>query len=695
VSEKKTLLLEILTEEIPSRFVPGALRQLEENGARILQENRLGYEKIISFGTPRRLVFLASGVDQRQKPAVERKKGPSCQAAFSSDGSPNKAALGFARGQGLQVEDLVVEKVGEVPYLFAVKEIPGEYALDILPSLMKKLISSLSFPKNMYWTSERIRFARPIRGIVCLFGEDIVPFSFAGVTANNETVGHRFLAPGPWMITSADNYLEVMDRGKVMADHRQRELFIRQSLEEAAASLGGKVLMDEGLLQEVNFLVESPAIITGSFPEEYLALPRQVPVTVMQVHQKYFAVEDKDGKLLPNFIAVVNGKYNNMELIKAGNEKVLRARLKDARFFYDEDRRRPLVDFVEKLESIVYQGGMGTMLEKTERMKRIARHIMDITGTMEDEEVVLRAVHLAKADLVTQMVREFPELQGVMGKTYALEDGESPAVAEAIFEHYLPRFAGDSLPATRAGILVALSDKFDHLVSCFAAGIRPSGSQDPYALRRAGLGIVQIIIEKKLSFSLPLLVQFLLNALEEQGVAVDNGEKLKEDVLSFLELRLRHYLQERSFSYDIIEAVLGANKDDFLAICKKAEFLTEKRQSKELAEAAAAYQRVANLACKAEGAPLVQEKLLEEPEELALWQKARQVEGTIAGFGRGGDFTSLLQLLAALKAPIDNFFDKVMVMAEDEKIRGNRLALLRYLQKLFLSLADLGKLMPE
>ena len=553
-------ILEIGTEEIPARFLPEALEQFRDQALELLTSNRLAFEEVRTLATPRRLVLHITDLAGLQEGWEERKKGPSKDAAFDAEGKPTRAALGFAEKHGLSIDQLKLERSGKKEYLVAVQEIPGKKTPELLGELLPSLIKSIVFPKNMIWEQSKVKFARPIRWILCLYGEELVDFSYAGLTSGRETRGHRFLNPGPFVVNSPAHYFTCLEEAGVVLDHKKRELMIRDKVERAARSLGGVARLDAGLLQEVTFLVESPEAISCSFPQSYLDLPREVLVTTMQSHQRYFPVEDAKGAILPFFIAVSNNCAAPLNNIRRGNEKVLKARLADARFFYDEDVKIPLEERAAELKNILFQENLGTLYEKTERLQDLTRFLIEKIPNLNEEErkASLRAAFLAKADLTTNMVGEFPELQGIMGREYALKSGETRKTATAIYEHYLPRFAGDEFPSTTPGVMVALADKMDHLAGCFAVGIRPSGSQDPYALRRQALGILSIFIQHKLSFSFEDLIRQALLLLQNKLAHLNEEEigKLTDEIRRFAWQRLRYLFQEEGIDYDIIEAVV-------------------------------------------------------------------------------------------------------------------------------------------
>lgn len=690
----RDLLLEIGCEEIPARFMPGGLKLLQETAGKLLRENRLIYGEIFTYGSPRRLVLLVKDLAKNQTQQEEKIKGPSKEAAFDQSGNPTKAALGFAGRLGLKVEELQIEKKGKKEYLVALRRITGKKTEDVLKVLLPELMKGLAFPKNMFWEESRIKFARPIRWILCLYGSAEVAFSYGGLHSGRETRGHRFLAPAPVTVRDPAHYFASMQDSAVVLDQEKRKELIENSVQSAAADCKLRAYIDPSLLEEVNYLVENPESLLCSFPEKYLQLPREVLVTTMQHHQRYFPVEDLDGRLSPFFIAVSNNSAASKANVRGGYERVLKARLADAQFFYEDDLKTPLEQQVEKLQSILFQEELGTVYEKTERLQALVEFLGNRLGlNRADREAALRAAYLAKADLVTNMVGEFPELQGVMGREYALQSGEREDVAEAIYEHYLPRFAGDRLPLSKAGALLALADKADHLAGCFALGIRPTGSQDPYALRRQSLGMLQILLEHGFSLPLTELVRRALELYRKRETLRElDLEDLVAQIRDFSLQRLRHLFGERGMDYDLVEAVLSSSLEEIAPLWKRVSFLQANRGSEDLSLAAAAFTRAANLARQAQAGGVVEEKLFLEEEEKMLFERYTGAKERVKSAVEEDDLKRALAELAGLKEPLDLFFDQVLVMVDDDRIRSNRLALLLQIKELFQGLADFSKI---
>lgn len=687
------LLLEIGTEEIPASFMPAAMKQLQDMCGKFLGEERLAYESIHTFATPRRLILLVKKLEERQRDLEEKKRGPTSEIAYDEKGNPTKAALGFARKLGITVEELQLEKTEKGEYLVALHKITGRPAINLLPKILPDLLKSISFPKSMYWEKSKVRFARPIRWLLCLYGSQPVQFTYAGLAAGRQTRGHRFLKPGPLDVADTGNYFSIMEEASVVVDPARRSNLIAEGVRAAALEGGGTACVQEELLQEVTFLVENPQPVFCSFPASYLDLPREVLVTTMQSHQRYFPVENSRGSLLPHFVAVSNNPSASLENVRGGNERVLKARLADARFFYGEDLKTTLEEKTDKLKHILFQEELGTVYEKTQRLLNLTDFLAGRIGAIGEKEKkeALRAAYLCKADLGTLMVGEFPELQGVMGKEYALRSGESAGVAEAIAEHYRPRFAGDGLPGSKAGALVALADKMDHLSGCFAVGIRPSGSQDPYALRRHSLGLLQILLEHSVEVPVDELVERALSLLKERLKDLQEQE-VKKQILEFFRGRLRFYFQESEIDYDIIDAVLATTLNEISFLWQKVHFLQKSRTGNDLQNITIAYSRAANLSYQGEPDYPVQENLLQEEKEKELYSKYLETKEKVDAALVEKDLHRCFSALVELKEPLDHFFDNVLVMVDEQEKRLNRLALLREVQKLYLEFADFSRI---
>ncbi|MGI6036689.1 MAG: glycine--tRNA ligase subunit beta [Limnochordia bacterium] len=679
---KQDLLFEIGLEELPARMVDSGMANLKAKGEELLAEYRLDHGEIMVWGTPRRLTLYVRDVACRQADLVEEAKGPAKKIAFDEEGRPTKAAIGFAKGHGIPLEDLEVRSLPQGEYVFAQIKKAGLPAIDVLPQFCTRLIDSLSFPKNMRWGSYDYRFARPIRWLVGLFGDQLIPFSVAGVDSGRTTRGHRFIHPQPVELTRPDEYLEVLERAGVLVDPQLRRERIKQQIEEAAQEAGGQVLLDEDLLAEVTNLVEYPRAIWGEFDASYLSLPREVLITPMREHQRYFPVLDGQGRLLNRFITVANGQGDRQK-VRQGNEKVLAARLADAQFFWETDQRLPLADYVERLDQIVFQEELGTVYDKVQRVQSLVDKLAaELKVGQETKGIAIRGAYLAKADLVTNMVGEFPELQGVMGREYALRSGESPEVAQVVYEHYLPRWSGDRLPESTPGAIVSIADKLDTIVGCFAIGLLPTGSQDPYALRRQALGIINIMLEQSLDVSLPSLIK-----LAAAGYDRTIEASSVEEVHRFFMGRLRGILSERGVRYDVIDSVIAVEQEHLPQIIARTEAIQQVLSAPEFEVLLTACQRVGNLASKAEDEQL-DPQLFQEPEEVTLYESYLDIRSKVEKAVSGQDYRGALQVLAQLKEPINAFFDAVLVMSDDPAIRKNRLALLKALTNLFQRICD-------
>lgn len=681
----KTLLLEIGTEEVPAHVMPGILSQLKENAARTFEELRIEYKNIKTLGTPRRSALLVEGLAEQQADLSKENRGPAVNIAFDADGNPTKAAQGFARGQGVKPEELVTKD----GYVYAMVHEKGGQTADLLGETLKGLVDGLNFPNNMHWADLDYKFIRPLRWLVALYGQDVIDFEVANVKSGRTSRGHRFLSEGDFEIANAEDYVEACRKASIIVDQNERCEMIRQQIAEVAAANGGQAEVNEDLLEEVLYLVEYPTALCGKFDEKYLALPAEAVITPMRDHQRYFPVL-KDGQLLPLFITIRNGGKEHLETVQHGNERVLRARLEDAQFFFDEDRKKTLEQHGEKLKTVVFQDGLGTIYDKALRLEVLAGYIADAIGANEqDKKDAVRAAKLAKADLVTGMVTEFTELQGVMGREYALLDGETKAVAQAIDEHYMPRFAGDSQPASVAGRIVSLADKIDTIVGTFSRGLIPTGSQDPFALRRQALGIVNMLKEAQYHISLSQLVAKAMELLK----ITDAGQqaKLQNDVADFMKLRLKNVLADAGIRYDVVDAVF-VTVDDIYGVFLRAQAVNE-AVKQDMEKTIQAFVRTGNIARKAEDVQAaVETGLLAEQVEKDLYKAYEDAASKVEKEVAAQDYAGAIATLSQLAAPIDAFFDGVMVMDKDEKIKNNRLGLLKLVDNLVCQVADFSKI---
>lgn len=680
----KDLLFEIGAEEIPAGFMPNILGQLKQLAETKLNDAHLPFESIATYGTPRRLSLIVKGLADTSAEISERHKGPSASIAYDADGNATKAAIGFARGKGLDVADLVVED----GYIYAETKTAGVPAKDIVTDMLPQLITGLNFPKSMHWGNLDAKFVRPVRWLVALLDEEVIPVEFATVKSGNVTRGHRFLGADEITIKNAASYVDTLKENFVMVDQDARRELISKQLHDIAASKNASIVWDVDLLEEINYLVEWPTALCGGFEESYLALPDAAIITPMKDHQRYFPLVDQDDKLLPMFLTVRNGSDHSIEVVQAGNERVLRARLDDAKFFFNEDRKKPLIDRQDGLTKIVFQEGLGNLADKTERLLKLGRVFGEECGLHEDAAVVLeRATELAKTDLTTGMVTEFTELQGVMGKEYALLDGESPEVAEAIFEQYLPRFAGDVLPQTEAGKVLSIIDKVDNIVATFSRGLIPTGSQDPYALRRQTIGILNILLGSDWNISLRPIFKASMELL---NVAADKQEELLSQVEEFFTLRLKNIFLDREVPHHVIDLLLSNNELSVADAEGLVNALLANRIDENV-ELVQAYTRMYNLVKDVEYTG-VNSDLLKEDAEKALFEAASKASEASLAAWEANDYTAVVAVPATLVPAINKFFEDVMVMDKDEAIKANRLQLVRLAYSVMAIIGDISAL---
>ena len=680
----KDLLFEIGAEEIPAGFMPNILGQLKQLAETKLNDAHLPFESIETYGTPRRLALIVKGIADTSAEISERHKGPSASIAYDADGNATKAAIGFARGKGLDVADLVVED----GYIYAETKTAGVPAKDIVSEMLPQLITGLNFPKSMHWGDLDAKFVRPVRWLVALLDEEVIPVEFATVQSGNVSRGHRFLGADEITIKNAASYVETLKENFVMVDQDARRELISKQLHDIAASKNASIVWDDDLLEEINYLVEWPTALCGGFEESYLALPDAAIITPMKDHQRYFPLVDQDGKLLPMFLTVRNGSDHSIEVVQAGNERVLRARLDDAKFFFNEDRKKPLIDRQDGLTKIVFQEGLGNLADKTERLLKLGRVFGEECGLHEDTVVVLeRATELAKTDLTTGMVTEFTELQGVMGKEYALLDGESPEVAEAIFEQYLPRFAGDVLPQTEAGKVLSIIDKVDNIVATFSRGLIPTGSQDPYALRRQTIGILNILLGSEWNISLRPIFKASMELL---NVPAEKQEELLGQVEEFFTLRLKNIFLDREVPHHVIDLLLSNNELSVADAEGLVNALLANRIDENV-ELVQAYTRMYNLVKDVEYTG-VNSDLLKEDAEKELFEAASKASEASSAAWEAGDYDAVVAVPATLVPAINKFFEDVMVMDKDEAIKANRLQLVRLAYSVMAIIGDISSL---
>jgi glycyl-tRNA synthetase beta chain len=716
----KDFILEIGTEEIPAGFITQAVGAMKRQMEVVLREHRCNFSSIHSLGTPRRLTVIVEQLDEEQDDIVTEVMGPSREKGFDKDGNPTKAAEGFARGQDVAVGELQVIETKKGAYLSFKKKIKGRKTVELLREITPPLIESIPFPKAMRWGDGEMAFARPIHWILSLYGSEVVPFTVGEIESSSFTRGHRFLKPKPVKVTSVKTYRDKLKTANVILDPEERRAIIRDGIEKAARDAGGICIENLPLLEEVANLVEYPVVLRGDFDKTFLDIPKVVVVNAMREHQRYFSLVDDKGALLPHFITVANIDARRPEVIVKGNERVLKARLNDARFYYDRDIGTPLTERVDALKEVVYQESLGTSYEKVERFTRLALSTgsrLGLTNSMETGErveeflgentiqntsnilrdkdtakaVVGRASMLAKADLVSDMVGEFPNLQGTMGAIYAERSGEVKEISEAISEHYLPTSAGGELPASPWGALISVADKMDTICGCFGVGLLPTGTADPYALRRQALGIIAIIVDKGFRVPLDDIVRTALDLLRDKlKRPLDDTER---DVLDFFKERLRNQLLSRGYPFDVIDAILSAPWYDVADAVRRVDALGAFKSHPDCERLVIAFKRVSNIL---KGYDFTEDRpdpaLFEGKDEAELMGVADSIAPVIERQWQAGDYEGVFTTLVSIKEKIDTFFDEVMVMVEDEKVRRNRLTLLRYIERLYSRIADMSKI---
>lgn len=687
--EKRTLAFEIGTEEIPAFDLAGAVKQLSTMVPSLLDDAAIPHGAVKIFSSPRRLIVIAEEIPEATEEKNEVFKGPSAKIAFDAEGNPTKAAQGFARGKGVDPSSLVVED----GYVYARTHTPSVNVASLLSSVLNKIIHGLSWPRSQRWGVQSEYFTRPVRWIVALFGNEVIDFTFAGLVAGRTTYGHRFLAPGPFEVADADSLVDVVRSASVIPSEAEREQVIREGVAKAEVETGFTAVLHPKTLVEVINLAEYPTVLVGTFDEEFLKVPEEIIVDAMLVHQRYFPLYDKDGKLTNRFIVVSNGDPACAETIVDGNERVVRARLYDAKFFYDEDLKQPLESYVDHLGEVVFQEKLGTMLDKTNRIQRLADHLAEDAGLAgQDLSDVERAARLCKADLVTSAVVEFTSVQGVMGSYYAAASGETAQVAQAIEQHYRPRFAGDEAPDTVVGKIVAIADKLDTVCGLFAVGQGPTGSSDPFALRRSAIGIVAMLSGKDaVEVSLVAAIDAALASYAQQGIEFDS-DAARRDVIEFFITRTKVMMRDAGNSIDAIDAVLSAGIQEPVELINRVSALEAARSEEPevFEDLATAYARANNL-CDSKLGTEVNEGLLSEVEQ-ALVRAVGQAESNVASALENNNYAAALSELAALRKPIDLFFENTMVMDEDQTLRENRLRLLNSFVAVFANVADFALL---
>lgn len=684
-------LLEIGVEEIPARYISNALKQIEKNAINLFKEERTIYENIEVYATPRRLSMIVNGIKDNKTVEKLKIKGPAKRISFDDQGNPSKALLGFMKSQNINLSSITVEEFKGEEYVYAQVTKESKSLEEIIKLNMADFIKSINFPKTMKWGGKNIRFARPIRWIVSLLDDKVIEFELEGIPVSNKTKGHRFLGSDNITINNVSNYIEILKENYVILDQNERREIIEFGSEKLVKEKGAHILKDKSLLEEVTYLVEYPTPLIGKIKEEYLDLPADVIITPMKEHLRYFPVVDDNNRLKPYFITIKNGDEQHLDIVTKGNEKVLGARLEDAKFFFEEDTKEPLENFVENLKTIIFQEKLGTLYDKTLRIQKLSEKVADYLEVGDQtQENLNRASYLSKADLASKMVIEFTELQGKMGMEYASASGENEIVSLAIHEQYLPKYSGDDLPTTTAGSILSITDKLDTIAGLFAIDIKPTGSQDPFALRRSALGIINIIIDKKLNLPLNEVIDYALYIyVEENGLAFDYN-KTKKEVLAFFKGRLRNMFLDSEIRYDIIEAVLNSKTDDIYDIKIRIDKLDEWLKDKDADGILNSFNRISTLAEKTESNEVKRDLL--EKDEIQLYDEYNSIEEKFITSINKKEYNKALDVLASLTDSIDDYFENVMVMVEDEEIKQNRLALLRKIYDSMLMVCDLSKI---
>ncbi|MGL4425812.1 MAG: glycine--tRNA ligase subunit beta [Cetobacterium sp.] len=682
------LLFEIGMEELPARFLVQTLKEMKENLEGKLNDRRVKFEEIKTFGTPRRLIVLVEGLSETQEDLDMLNMGPAKQVAFAENGEISRAGLGFAKSQGVEATDLEIIETPKGEYIAVRKFMKGETTKNLLSGLLKELVVEINFPKSMKWGEKNLKFARPIQWFLALVDKEVVQFEIEGIKSGNSSRGHRFFGEN-FEISTIDEYFEKIKQNNVIIDIEERKDLIKKMIKENCEGANEQVLIDDELLKEVANLVEYPFPIVGTFNSDFLEVPQDVLIISMQVHQRYFPILDLDGKLLPKFVVVRNG-IEDSEHVRKGNEKVLSARLADARFFYHEDLKKPLMENVEKLKQVVFQKDLGTIYNKIERSQNIADYLIESTGMEARKETIQRTLLLAKADLVSNMIgeKEFTKLQGFMGADYALKSGESELVSKGIEEHYYPRYQGDLLPKGIEGIIAGISDRMDTLCGCFGVGIIPSGSKDPFALRRSALGIVNIILDSNLNISLKSLVGRALSALEETGVLKRNKTEVLNEVLEFFKQRALNVFTEMGYSKDIVSAVVDKSFDNLVDTLLRIKAVDEFTKMDSFNNLVSLMKRVGNISKGFDGITINSDLLAEEVER-ELFKKSQEVSKVVEDMLTSKNYIGYLNTILSTEDVINRYFESIMVMDKDETIKNNRLSQLNYIAIIFNKMVNL------
>ena len=684
---EKDLLLELGTEEIPARFISSTKKSMKSFLEKKLKELRISFDTINIKSTPRRFSIFINKLSDKQTESVEEIKGPSRKIAFDENNNPSKALSGFLKSKNVSIDDIRFVKNGNEEYVYVQKKLESLKTESYFKEIFEQMIDSLSFPKPMRWGGNKIKFIRPIRWILCLYGNEVPELEMFNLKASNLTRGHRFLGKSYIEVPSIEEYEKILEENYVILDDEKRRELIRNQIEKVAEDLNSTYMEDEDLLEEINYIVEYPTALYGQFKEEYLKLPKETIITPMKEHQRYFPVLDKNGNLVNKFITVRNGDGYMIENVRKGNEKVLDARLSDAKFFYEQDSSKKLEEYVERLNTIVYHEKLGTMYDKMKRLQSISKSFAKLLNA--DESDAQRAAYLCKADLTTSMVFEFTELQGIMGYYYANISGEKKEISDAIVEHYLPRFSGDEVAKSKLGIVLSLTDKFDTLAGFFAVGIKPTGSQDPYALRRTALGILNTLIENKLLLSTEELIKSALNEYKDK--IEFNFEEVYLEILDFMKLRLKNILLDKKIRYDVVDAVI----DDISTVYKtfeKAVQLEKWLSNPDNITNLNTFIRVYNISKETETDKKIDIQLFNQNEEKQVYSNYLNILPIVKNLNSELKYVESLDELSSMTQDINDFFDNVMIMVEDAKIRDNRLLLVNVLKEMIFEIADFSKI---
>ena len=686
------LLLEIGSEEIPAGYIEPALAAMAAMISEKLKAARIKHGSVTTYGTPKRLAGIVENVDENQEALTTEVTGPPETVAYDEDKNPLTPAVKFAEKLGIAIDEITIKETKKGRYLCGMSVESAEESKEILKKILPELIEKIPFPKTMRWADLSVTFARPVKSILAILDDNVIPFIYGNIESSNYTYGHRFMNPGKINISDPLKYAKSLKEADVIVDIEDRKKLVKEEIKKTAALIGGKILPDEELVGIVANLIEFPVVVVGTFDRGFLEIPDEVLITAMREHQKYFAVVDENGKLMPNFVVVNNTKTVDMAVVTKGHEKVLRARLADAQFFYNADLKEDSKSRINKLNGVLFQASLGPMLDKTNRIVKLADYIVDVANEDAIKNDVVRAAELCKSDLVSQVVVEFTKLQGVMGRVYAKIAGESDKTCKAIEEHYRPVASGAKLPESRTGAILAIADKIDSICGCFSAGLIPTGASDPYALRRQSIGIIHIMLDKKMTFSLKSLIK---KGVELYGDKVDgDSDKVVGTIVEFIENRIERILVEDGYSKDITASVTGASIDNIPDIWNRVKALENMKQKPDFEPLAAAFKRVVNIIKKADiSADIsIDETIFESESESELYKAVESVSKKVGSYLDISEFDGALKDIATLKVPVDKFFDDVMVMADDEKVRNNRLALLSKISDLFANIADFSKI---